>query len=104
MELVDILDLILILLGFYKIKYLKNILKDNSTNTKESQKGYHFLNLGTRIATALFYLSTPEKGGYTVFSNVKTFVKPTKNDALFWYNLWRSGNGDFRTRLNNLLI
>uniref|UniRef100_A0A915MKR5 Fe2OG dioxygenase domain-containing protein n=1 Tax=Meloidogyne javanica TaxID=6303 RepID=A0A915MKR5_MELJA len=72
--------------------------QDNSTNTKESQKGYHFLNLGTRIATALFYLSTPEKGGYTVFSNVKTFVKPTKNDALFWYNLWRSGNGDFRTR------
>uniref|UniRef100_A0A914LB53 procollagen-proline 4-dioxygenase n=1 Tax=Meloidogyne incognita TaxID=6306 RepID=A0A914LB53_MELIC len=72
--------------------------RDNSTNTKESQKGYHFLNLGTRIATALFYLSTPEKGGYTVFSNVKTFVKPTKNDALFWYNLWRSGNGDFRTR------
>ncbi|CAK5047058.1 unnamed protein product [Meloidogyne enterolobii] len=72
--------------------------RDNSTNTKESQKGYHFFNLGTRIATALFYLSTPEKGGYTVFSNVKTFVKPTKNDALFWYNLWRNGNGDFRTR------
>uniref|UniRef100_A0A915NE56 Prolyl 4-hydroxylase alpha subunit domain-containing protein n=1 Tax=Meloidogyne floridensis TaxID=298350 RepID=A0A915NE56_9BILA len=72
--------------------------QDNSTNTKESQKGYHIFNLGTRIATALFYLSTPEKGGYTVFSNVKTFVKPTKNDALFWYNLWRNGNGDFRTR------
>uniref|UniRef100_A0A1I8BIP4 Fe2OG dioxygenase domain-containing protein n=1 Tax=Meloidogyne hapla TaxID=6305 RepID=A0A1I8BIP4_MELHA len=72
--------------------------RDNSTNTTESQKGYHFLNFGTRIATVLFYLSTTERGGYTVFNNVKTFVKPTKNDALFWYNLLRNGDGDFRTR------
>uniref|UniRef100_A0A914LRH9 procollagen-proline 4-dioxygenase n=1 Tax=Meloidogyne incognita TaxID=6306 RepID=A0A914LRH9_MELIC len=50
-----------------------------------------------RIATALFYLSTPEKGGYTVFTDIKTIAKPTKNDAIFWYNLWRSGDGDLRT-------
>nr|CAD2203875.1 unnamed protein product [Meloidogyne enterolobii] len=36
---------------------------------------------GNRIGTVLFYLT-----------------KPTKNDALFWYNLWRSGKGDMRTR------
>ncbi|CAK5064889.1 unnamed protein product [Meloidogyne enterolobii] len=53
---------------------------------------------GNRIGTVLFYLSTPEKGGYTVFTDLKTVAKPTKNDALFWYNLWRSGKGDMRTR------
>ena len=53
---------------------------------------------GNRIATVLFYLSTPEKGGYTVFTDIKTVAKPTKNDALFWYNMLRSVDRDQRTR------
>uniref|UniRef100_A0A914LLZ8 Fe2OG dioxygenase domain-containing protein n=2 Tax=Meloidogyne incognita group TaxID=654580 RepID=A0A914LLZ8_MELIC len=61
----------------------------NSNSTSEN---------GDIIATVLFYLSTPEKGGYTVFTDVKTVAKPTKNDALFWYTLLRSGDRDQRTR------
>uniref|UniRef100_A0A914KV50 Fe2OG dioxygenase domain-containing protein n=1 Tax=Meloidogyne incognita TaxID=6306 RepID=A0A914KV50_MELIC len=65
----------------------------------KSWKSSNFtLEIGDRIATLLFYLTTPEKGGYTVFTDIKTIAKPTKNDALFWYNLWRSGDGDLRAR------
>uniref|UniRef100_A0A914N320 Fe2OG dioxygenase domain-containing protein n=1 Tax=Meloidogyne incognita TaxID=6306 RepID=A0A914N320_MELIC len=60
----------------------------NSNSTSEN---------GDVIATVLFYLSTPEKGGYTVFTDVKTVANPTKNDALFWYTLLRSGDVDRRT-------
>jgi len=62
------------------------------------------MEIGDRIATVLFYSTTPEKGGYTVFTDIKTIAKPTKNDALFWYNLWRNGDRDLRTRLNKFLI
>uniref|UniRef100_A0A1I8BYR7 Fe2OG dioxygenase domain-containing protein n=1 Tax=Meloidogyne hapla TaxID=6305 RepID=A0A1I8BYR7_MELHA len=55
------------------------------------------MGIGNRIATVLFYLSTPEKGGYTVFNKLKTIAVPTKHDALFWYNLLRNGDGDLRT-------
>nr|CAD2173968.1 unnamed protein product [Meloidogyne enterolobii] len=55
------------------------------------------MDIAYRIVTVLFYLSTPEKGGYTVFNNVKTIAKSTKHDALFWYNLWRNGDRDLRT-------
>ena len=55
------------------------------------------MGIGNRIATVLIYLSTPEKGGFTIFNQIKTIAKPTKHDALFWYNLWRSGKGDIRT-------
>uniref|UniRef100_A0A183F5V4 Fe2OG dioxygenase domain-containing protein n=1 Tax=Heligmosomoides polygyrus TaxID=6339 RepID=A0A183F5V4_HELPZ len=53
---------------------------------------------GNRIATVLFYMTTPERGGATVFNQLGTAVFPTKLDALFWYNLLRSGEGDMRTR------
>ncbi|KAI6242530.1 Procollagen-proline 4-dioxygenase [Aphelenchoides fujianensis] len=56
------------------------------------------LGTGNRIATVLFYMSQPEAGGATAFTDVQTTVMPSKNDALFWYNLMRSGEGDFRTR------
>ncbi|KAL6738222.1 hypothetical protein Aduo_011792 [Ancylostoma duodenale] len=53
---------------------------------------------GNRIATVLFYMTQPERGGATVFNHLGTAVFPTKHDALFWYNLMRSGEGDLRTR------
>ncbi|GMT24855.1 hypothetical protein PFISCL1PPCAC_16152, partial [Pristionchus fissidentatus] len=53
---------------------------------------------GNRMATVLFYMSQPERGGATVFNTLGTAVFPTKLDALFWYNLKRSGEGDLRTR------
>ncbi|CAK5047135.1 unnamed protein product [Meloidogyne enterolobii] len=43
------------------------------------------MDIAYRIVTVLFYLSTPEKGGYTVLNNVKTIAKSTKHDALFWH-------------------
>ncbi|CAB3409489.1 unnamed protein product [Caenorhabditis bovis] len=65
---------------------------------KEEKNAFKTLNTGNRIATVLFYMSQPEKGGATVFNHLGTAVFPTKNDALFWYNLRRSGEGDLRTR------
>uniref|UniRef100_A0A0M3KAR3 Fe2OG dioxygenase domain-containing protein n=1 Tax=Anisakis simplex TaxID=6269 RepID=A0A0M3KAR3_ANISI len=56
------------------------------------------LGTGNRVATVLFYLTQPEIGGGTVFTEIKTTVMPSQNDALFWYNLYRSGEGDLRTR------
>ncbi|TKR57847.1 hypothetical protein L596_030493 [Steinernema carpocapsae] len=65
---------------------------------KEETKSFESLGTGNRIATVLFYMSQPEMGGGTVFTELKTTVMPSKYDALFWYNLYRSGEGDLRTR------
>uniref|UniRef100_A0A0K0DVC8 procollagen-proline 4-dioxygenase n=2 Tax=Strongyloides stercoralis TaxID=6248 RepID=A0A0K0DVC8_STRER len=65
---------------------------------KEETKAFSDLGTGNRIATVLFYMTEPEIGGGTVFTELKTTVKPSKYDALFWYNLLRSGEGDLRTR------
>jgi len=65
---------------------------------KEETKAFSDLGTGNRIATVLFYMSQPEKGGFTVFTDVKTTMTPTLYDALFWYNLLPSGEGDLRTR------
>ena len=43
-------------------------------------------------------MSQPELGAATVFTELKQTNWPKKNDALFWYNLLRSGEGDLRTR------
>ncbi|KAL4003076.1 Prolyl 4-Hydroxylase alpha-subunit N-terminal region family protein [Acanthocheilonema viteae] len=65
---------------------------------REEVNAFESLNTGNRLATLLFYMTQPESGGATVFTDVKTTVMPSKNDALFWYNLLRSGAGDLRTR------
>uniref|UniRef100_A0A0N4Z265 procollagen-proline 4-dioxygenase n=1 Tax=Parastrongyloides trichosuri TaxID=131310 RepID=A0A0N4Z265_PARTI len=65
---------------------------------KEETKAFSDLGTGNRIATVLFYMTQPEMGGGTVFTELKTAVQPSKYDALFWYNLLRSGEGDLRTR------
>ncbi|GMR44194.1 hypothetical protein PMAYCL1PPCAC_14389, partial [Pristionchus mayeri] len=65
---------------------------------KEETKAFEDLGTGNRIATVLFYMSQPQIGGGTVFTEVKSAIFPTKNDALFWYNLLRNEEGDARTR------
>lgn len=52
---------------------------------------------GNRVATVLIYLNDVSRGGYTVFTRAKTFVSPSMGDAVFWYNLKRSGKGDYET-------
>ncbi|XP_065360119.1 prolyl 4-hydroxylase subunit alpha-2 [Calliphora vicina] len=53
---------------------------------------------GNRISTSIFYLSDVEQGGATAFPFLKIAVKPAKGNVLFWYNLHRSSDGDFRTK------
>ncbi|KAK5982889.1 Oxoglutarate iron-dependent oxygenase domain containing protein [Trichostrongylus colubriformis] len=65
---------------------------------KEETKSFESLGTGNRIATVLFYMSQPVHGGGTVFTDIKSTIMPTKNDALFWYNLHKQGDGDVRTR------
>ncbi|MFH4982128.1 hypothetical protein AB6A40_008837 [Gnathostoma spinigerum] len=65
---------------------------------RDEPHAFKSLGTGNRMATVLFYLTQPELGGGTVFTELKTAVMPSKNDALFWYNLFRSGVGDLRTR------
>ncbi|EDO46235.1 predicted protein [Nematostella vectensis] len=56
------------------------------------------LGTGNRIATVLVWMSQVESGGATVFPYVGARILPQKGDAVFWHNLLRSGDGDFRTR------
>ncbi|XP_071488036.1 prolyl 4-hydroxylase subunit alpha-1-like isoform X3 [Diadema antillarum] len=57
---------------------------------------YH--GIGNRIATMLFYLSDVEAGGATVFTRVGARVRPEKGTAVFWYNLFKNGEGNYDTR------
>uniref|UniRef100_F1L319 procollagen-proline 4-dioxygenase n=1 Tax=Ascaris suum TaxID=6253 RepID=F1L319_ASCSU len=65
---------------------------------KEEKNAFKELGTGNRVATILVYMTEPEIGGGTVFTEVKTSVACTKNAALFWYNLLRSGEVDMRSR------
>ena len=51
---------------------------------------------GNRIATAMFYLSEVAAGGATVFPELLLAVRPEKGAMLFWYNLFRTGEVDYR--------
>ncbi|XP_030369271.1 prolyl 4-hydroxylase subunit alpha-1-like [Scaptodrosophila lebanonensis] len=53
---------------------------------------------GNRIATAIFYLSDVEQGGATAFPFLNFAVKPQLGNVLFWYNLHRSSDMDYRTK------
>ncbi|CAG2117367.1 unnamed protein product, partial [Medioppia subpectinata] len=48
---------------------------------------------GDRTATLMFYLSEVIRGGSTVFTRLGTKVIPEKGAAVFWYNLYRNGEG-----------
>ncbi|XP_017845691.1 prolyl 4-hydroxylase subunit alpha-2 isoform X1 [Drosophila busckii] len=53
---------------------------------------------GNRMATAIFYLSEVEQGGATAFPFLDFAVRPQQGSVLFWYNLHRSSDMDFRTK------
>jgi prolyl 4-hydroxylase len=40
----------------------------------------------------------PEFGGATVFPQIGVKIQPKRRSATFWFNLFPSGDGDFRTR------
>ncbi|XP_076981056.1 prolyl 4-hydroxylase subunit alpha-1 isoform X1 [Tamandua tetradactyla] len=65
---------------------------------KEEPDAFKELGTGNRIATWLFYMSDVSAGGATVFPEVGASVWPKKGTAVFWYNLFASGEGDYSTR------
>ncbi|XP_048472233.1 prolyl 4-hydroxylase subunit alpha-1 isoform X3 [Rhincodon typus] len=65
---------------------------------KDEPDAFKELGTGNRIATWLFYMSDVAAGGATVFPEVGAAVWPQKGSAVFWYNLFPSGEGDYSTR------
>ncbi|XP_039766163.1 prolyl 4-hydroxylase subunit alpha-2 isoform X3 [Ornithorhynchus anatinus] len=67
-------------------------------NYKDEPDAFKRLGTGNRVATFLNYMSDVEAGGATVFPDFGAAIWPKKGTAVFWYNLFRSGEGDYRTR------
>uniref|UniRef100_A0A8C5DNC4 Prolyl 4-hydroxylase subunit alpha-1 n=1 Tax=Gouania willdenowi TaxID=441366 RepID=A0A8C5DNC4_GOUWI len=65
---------------------------------KDEPDAFKELGTGNRIATWLFYMSDVAAGGATVFPDVGASVRPKKGTAVFWYNLFPNGEGDYSTR------
>uniref|UniRef100_A0AAV2JJ04 Prolyl 4-hydroxylase subunit alpha-1 n=1 Tax=Knipowitschia caucasica TaxID=637954 RepID=A0AAV2JJ04_KNICA len=65
---------------------------------KDEPDAFKELGTGNRIATWLFYMSDVLAGGATVFPDIGASIWPQKNSAVFWYNLFASGEGDYSTR------
>lgn len=65
---------------------------------KDEPDAFEELGTGNRIATWLLYMSDVPAGGATVFTDVGAALWPKKGTAVFWYNLYPSGDGDYRTR------
>ncbi|XP_036937299.1 prolyl 4-hydroxylase subunit alpha-1a isoform X1 [Acanthopagrus latus] len=65
---------------------------------KDEPDAFEELGTGNRIATWLLYMSDVQAGGATVFTDIGASVWPRKGTAVFWYNLYPSGEGDYRTR------
>lgn len=65
---------------------------------REEKNAFTSLGTGNRIATWLFYVNDVELGGATVFPDLGLSLWPKKGSAVFWYNLFKNGEGDVRTR------
>ncbi|CAJ1063494.1 prolyl 4-hydroxylase subunit alpha-2 isoform X3 [Xyrichtys novacula] len=65
---------------------------------KDEPDAFKRLGTGNRVATFLNYMTDVEAGGATVFPDFGAAIWPRKGTAVFWYNLFRSGEGDYRTR------
>ncbi|XP_040578675.1 prolyl 4-hydroxylase subunit alpha-1 [Lepeophtheirus salmonis] len=65
---------------------------------REEKDAFSSLGTGNRIATWLFYESEVEQGGATVFPVLDLTLWPQKGSAVFWFNLYRNGEGNEDTR------
>ncbi|XP_060073626.1 prolyl 4-hydroxylase subunit alpha-1-like [Ylistrum balloti] len=78
--------------GFY-VRHFDAIYIGKQGSRDSMKKAY-----GDRIATWMFYLSTVEEGGATIFPKLNLRVVPLKGSAIFWYNLLPNGDLDIRSQ------
>ena len=64
----------------------------------ETETFRRFQRENLKVSFYFLQISDVDQGGATVFPDIGLTLWPKKGAAVFWYNLYKNGEGDVRTR------